>query len=73
MKPRLTQEELVNLIRQKKTYLWAYKTLYEIQISAKTRMLILREVYRHPNEGGITGRGRFVAMTKERAESFKVS
>jgi hypothetical protein len=70
MKPQLTQQEMQNYSAQGKTYLWAYKTLYAIQYSDKTKILVLCEIHRHSGKLGITRRGRFMAMTKDYANSL---
>ena len=75
MKPELTQKELEKFVRDGKTMIWQYRTLYQIEwchAMGERGEYILRPTQFRPytTDQGVTVRGRFMAMTPERAYSF---
>ena len=72
-KPELTQKEMQKFIDQDKTHIWQYNTLYQIEYSPNIEKgeYYLRKIIRKSTKGmGVTRRGRFMAMTRERAEKY---
>ncbi len=74
MKPKLSQKELWDLVTEETTSIWAYNTLYEIEIR-KNDELYLKKVLtatidaNYPSKS-ITPAGQFQAMTPERAQIY---
>lgn len=75
MKPELTQQEMHSLTQQGKTSIWAYNTLYSIDYCQNmgNGEYYLRQVHRQTMRHGhnVTIRGRFCAMSPERAGGFR--
>lgn len=73
MKPELSQKEFQNFVNEGRTSIWQYNTLYQIEYSRNLGKgeYYLRPVTKLSMKGeSVTARGRFHAMTPERAASF---
>ena len=72
-KPELTQREMQELVKQGKTSIWQYNTLYQIEYSPNigTGEYYLKKILNKSTKGiGVTRRGRFIAMQPKVAESY---
>ena len=73
MRPQLTQKELEKFYTNKKEMIWQYNTLYQIRYSRNIGKgeYYLSKVHTRNSKGmGVTRKGRFIAMTLERANEF---
>lgn len=73
-KPELTQKEMNDFYNEGKTHIWQYNTLYQIDYSRNigNGEYYLRKIYLHPQKGGgVTRKGRFIAMTPTEAGRYR--
>lgn len=68
---QLTQKELKSMAEAGTTQIWQYNTLYQVEYSRGMELFVARKTHmRRGSLIGVTGKGRFIAMTPERAQSF---
>jgi hypothetical protein len=72
MKPELTQGELAQLVREDKTAIWQFTTLFLIDCRCNLGKdeYYLREMHHNPKGRNVSTKGRFLAMTPEHAQQF---